>query len=820
TFIAATVMLNWFRWTTHAQIVFVAPTKPLVSQQVNACFGIVGIPRSQTTMLTGEISPALRAEEWANKRVFFMTPQTLINDLKTGLADPKKIVCIVVDEAHRATGNYAYVEVVKFMKRFNSSFRVLALTATPGSSVETVQQVIDGLGIARVEIRTEESLDIRQYVHSRKTEVIVFDPTPEIEEMGDLFSKALKPVLSQLNQANAYWVRDPLSLTPYGLVQAKQQWMNSDAGRRANPGLKGKMFTIFTLLSSLAHSIKLLEFHGIAPFYHILANFRSESEQSGNKGSKYKKQILDSRDFQDLMRKGQQWINNPNFIGHPKLEYLVEAVLKHFCDAGEGTGGADGRPPSATRIMVFVHFRDSAEEVVRILKRHEPMIRPHVFVGQATSKGSEGMNQKMQLDVVSKFQKGVYNTLVATCIGEEGLDIGEVDLIVCYDSSSSPIRMLQRMGRTGRKRAGNIALLLMRGKEEESFTKAKDNYEKMQQMITAGTRFNFHDDESPRILPKDIHPVVDKRHIDIPVENSQTDPADLPLPKKRGKLPKRPPKKFHMPDGVQTGFVKASRMHGDSGDVEVPDWRRLELEEEPVSIPALDSVLLSKAEQGDLERSYQNVYGGEGVQTVSMPLLDSFPDHQRQLGKTKLVKHGRVTSRMIRTFISMHDMGNEGVGIFENHLHPEDQRLVEEQASSFDLSLESELPRPKSSKAAGPTHVIQRTTASRLNSDPFTGGLDDNDDLDGFIVGSDAEELPAAASASSPSSMDDFAVKPKTFYTPRVERDLRDSDSDSLPEISKLVESKRVSEVHHTPEPSAGRPRKKKRQVVTSSDEE
>jgi hypothetical protein len=32
--------------------------------------------------------------------------------------------------------------------------------------------------------------------------------------------------------------------------------------------------------------------------------------------------------------------------------------------------------------------------------------------------------------------------LVATSIGEEGLDIGEVDLIVCYDAQKTPIRMV------------------------------------------------------------------------------------------------------------------------------------------------------------------------------------------------------------------------------------------------------------------------------------------------------------------------------------------------------------------------------------------
>lgn len=32
--------------------------------------------------------------------------------------------------------------------------------------------------------------------------------------------------------------------------------------------------------------------------------------------------------------------------------------------------------------------------------------------------------------------------LVSTSIGEEGLDIGEVDMIVCYDAQKTPIRMV------------------------------------------------------------------------------------------------------------------------------------------------------------------------------------------------------------------------------------------------------------------------------------------------------------------------------------------------------------------------------------------
>ena len=44
--------------------------------------------------------------------------------------------------------------------------------------------------------------------------------------------------------------------------------------------------------------------------------------------------------------------------------------------------------------------------------------------------------------VIEQFKAGTYNVLVSTSIGEEGLDIGEVDLIVCYDAQKTPIRMV------------------------------------------------------------------------------------------------------------------------------------------------------------------------------------------------------------------------------------------------------------------------------------------------------------------------------------------------------------------------------------------
>jgi ERCC4-related helicase len=105
--------------------------------------------------------------QWKNKRVFYMTPQTLVNDLATSTCDPTSIALLVIDEAHKGTGDYAYAQVVRFMMAVNPFFRILALTATPASKPEAVQAIVDSLHISHIEIRNEGSMDVQPYMRKK-----------------------------------------------------------------------------------------------------------------------------------------------------------------------------------------------------------------------------------------------------------------------------------------------------------------------------------------------------------------------------------------------------------------------------------------------------------------------------------------------------------------------------------------------------------------------------------------------------------------------------------------------------------------------------
>jgi superfamily II DNA/RNA helicase len=165
-----------------------------------------------------------------------------------------------------------------------------------------------------------------------------------------------------------------------------------------------------------------------------------------------------------------------------------------------------------------VEFRDSVREITNLLVKHEPLIRPSSFIGQATSKGAVGLKQGEQGKVVKKFKEGVYNVLVATSIGEEGLDIGEVDLIICFDAQASPTRMVQRMGRTGRKRDGRCIMLLSEGTEENTYKKSQQKKKTIFKTIvdkqhTSFELYSFNE----RMIPDDINPKPEYMSLVIPM---------------------------------------------------------------------------------------------------------------------------------------------------------------------------------------------------------------------------------------------------------------------------------------------------------------
>uniref|UniRef100_A0A8C4VNV9 ATP-dependent RNA helicase FANCM n=1 Tax=Gopherus evgoodei TaxID=1825980 RepID=A0A8C4VNV9_9SAUR len=524
TFIAAVVMYNFYRWFPSAKVLFLAPTKPLVAQQMEACARVMGIPQHHMAEMTGGTQVHNRKEIWHDKRVFFLTPQVMVNDLSRGTCPAAEIKCLVIDEAHKALGNYAYCQVVKELSKYTNQFRILALSATPGSDTKAVQEVISNLLIAQIELCSEDSPDIQPYSHERQVEKIVVPLGKELAEIQNAYIRVLETFAGRLIKIRVLAQRDIPSLTKYQIILARDQFRKNPSSH--NAGIQqGIIEGDFALCISLYHGYELLLQMGTRSLFIFLCGI-----MDGSKGlTRARNELSRNEDFMKLYRQletmfsdtsvtsanGNLLYNNRTgpinknkiIYSHPKLKKLEEVVVEHF----KSWKGCTGKCYD-TRVMIFSSFRDSVQEIAEMLSQHHPIVRVMTFVGHSTGKSMKGFTQKEQLEVVKCFREGGYNTLVSTCVGEEGLDIGEVDLIICFDAQKSPIRLVQRMGRTGRKRKGRIVVILAEGREQRTYNQSQSNKKSIYKAISENKMLHFYQ-QSPRLIPEGINPKLHKMFI-------------------------------------------------------------------------------------------------------------------------------------------------------------------------------------------------------------------------------------------------------------------------------------------------------------------
>nr|XP_009941669.1 PREDICTED: Fanconi anemia group M protein [Opisthocomus hoazin] len=469
-----------------------------------------------------------RRELWTAKRVFFLTPQIMMNDLSRGTCPAVEVKCLVIDEAHKALGNHAYCQVVRELSKYTDQFRILALTATPGSDTKAVQQVISNLLIAQIELCAEDSPEIQPYSHERQVEKIVVPLGEELVEIQNAYIRVLETFAGRLIKIGVLARRDIPSLTKYQIILARDQYRKNPSSQ--NLGIhQGIIEGDFALCISLYHGYELLLQMGLRSLFIYLGGI-----MDGSKGlTRTKNELGRNEDFMKLYQQLRDLFsdtplasangnvyksktvfeNKKEFIySHPKLRKLEEIVIEHFKSWKKGCSGNTSVDAVDTRVMIFSSFRDSVQEIAEMLSRLSPVVRVMTFVGHSTGKNTKGFTQKEQLEVVKRFREGGYNTLVSTCVGEEGLDIGEVDLIICFDAQKSPVRLVQRMGRTGRRRQGRIVVILAEGREERTYNQSQSNKRSIHKAISGNKMLHFYQ-RNPRMIPEGINPKLHKMFI-------------------------------------------------------------------------------------------------------------------------------------------------------------------------------------------------------------------------------------------------------------------------------------------------------------------
>lgn len=382
------------------------------------------------------------------------------------------------------------------------------------------QAVIANLLISHLEIRTENCEDIRSFSHQRDIETVVVRLGPQLSAFKEHLCDIARGPLQRLCKNGALWSHsdrpNPEAFAKFTLVKAREAYSRDH--NKDNPFSAGMVNRDFRTAICLAHALELLVQYGLRPVYHFLltnlGSGRNDSELAQVPGVQ---EVV--TDIGNIFGVESAVVQSqiPFVAGHPKLFKLRDILVDHFSTslARPASSACYSQTSQTTRAIVFTQFRDSVMEIMHMLKKNAPLLRPAVFVGQSAG-SSPGQNvikkkttQRDQLRVIHDFREGCINILISTCIGEEGLDVGQVDLIVCFDAYKSPVRLIQRLGRTGRKRSGRVVVLLTEGREQNNFAQSMARSSTVHESLLRGQtlkQFSFYP-HNPRMVPLGLDPI-------------------------------------------------------------------------------------------------------------------------------------------------------------------------------------------------------------------------------------------------------------------------------------------------------------------------
>jgi Fanconi anemia group M protein len=455
--IIATLVSAELLLRNEKKVLFLAPTKPLVNQHLETFQRLLTI--EEMVSFTGSVSAKKRSGRWNDARVIFSTPQVIKNDVKEKRYSLEDVSLLIFDEAHRAIGKYAYVEIAKNYVELGKSPLILALTASPGGKRKRIQEVLDNLHIRSVEARSRSDPDVVEYVKEIKIECENVRLNEKMVEIQKLLEQLLYEKIDKLHKMGFLTYKKRQYVSKKDIITTGEM-IRQRMGRGRRSYLFGAVHNQAIAIHAY-HCLELLETQGVKPLEDYLGRLFEKKEPSRSE----KSVVGDGR-----VRKAYRLAKACAYISHPKIDKLKEVIERQFAAKKESL------------IIVFAQYRDTIASILQELESLN--VKAVRFVGQASREGGKGLTQKEQKEILDNFRNGTYNVLVASSVAEEGLDIPSVDLVVFYEPIPSEIRAIQRRGRTGRSDIGRVVILIARDTRDEAYLHAEmSREEKMKRIV-------------------------------------------------------------------------------------------------------------------------------------------------------------------------------------------------------------------------------------------------------------------------------------------------------------------------------------------------
>ncbi|WJZ98263.1 hypothetical protein VitviT2T_016802 [Vitis vinifera] len=431
--------------------VFLAPTVALVQQQARVIEESIDF---KVGTYCGNSRRLRTHHDWEKEfeqyEVFVMTPQILLRGLYHCFIRMELIALLIFDECHHAQvqSNHPYAEIMKVFYKTSSTRlpRIFGMTASPvvgkgASDQANLPKCINSLeNLLHAKVYSvENQQELERFVASPKINVYCYHPDIN---MTSSTCKKLEEIKSQCVLSLRRNVEDHKSLR--STKKLLQRMHDNLIFSMENLGLWGALQASRILLSGdHAERNELMEAEGSASDDRLCDKYL---DQSAN--------VLASECIQDGIG------SDISYVDVLKEPFFSRKLLRLI-----GILSTFRRQPNM-KCIIFVNRIVTARSLAYILQNLKFLSYWKCDFLVGVHSGLKSMSRKTMNIILDKFRSNELNLLVATKVGEEGLDIQTCCLVIRFDLPETVASFIQSRGRA-RMPQSEYAFLVDSGKQKE-----------------------------------------------------------------------------------------------------------------------------------------------------------------------------------------------------------------------------------------------------------------------------------------------------------------------------------------------------------------
>ncbi|CAI5730038.1 unnamed protein product [Hyaloperonospora brassicae] len=474
TLVAIKVMEEMKRLNPHKLVVFFVPTGPLVSQQAAYTRRESNFTVKEFSGQHGHTAAAMSAFIKADDVVdaVVATPQYFLNLLFNGRTKITDYSMMVFDEAHHATGNHPYCELLKVLATVDLRFRphVLALTASPfGEAVRdtsgqvALRKLVKAFNAA-INFPTIAAEDLESSFIPKEAQWVTVEEGDSERKLREgikhyvvsFYLQITRLANGQVMPFESNYDTNDMELSQFlaklrllrtqAEKKAREQYALENSACSETPGFetstrpRSDLELILKHLQKVASSFYTLSIHGAATVAERLRRIFAELQGADSKKGRRTFALIEQA-YCATMSPALTHFPLDTFTGadisnrvHLVAKCIVKAEFDH-----------------SSRAIVFVRRRKTAILLAKAMEALDVLreLNPTRFVGHNSY---EGMSwEEEQRPTLDRFRQGRIRLLVATNVLEEGLDVPECSLVIQFDGVIGITSLIQSRGRARHK---------------------------------------------------------------------------------------------------------------------------------------------------------------------------------------------------------------------------------------------------------------------------------------------------------------------------------------------------------------------------------